>query len=80
MKDKEKIRLAVRVYLCANAGKWFNAKALSEFVNQYGFGGRYGVTTTSLSKMMDRNWLQGQGIKRQRKDRRNVWEYSVVEI
>ena len=77
MKDKEKIRLAVRVYLCANAGKWYTAKALSEFVNKFGFGGRYGVTTTSLSKMLDGNWLQSRGIKRQRRNSKNVWEYGV---
>lgn len=77
MKDKDKTRLAVRVFLCANEGKWYSAKALSEFVNRHKLGGRSGITTTSLSKMLDSNWLQSQGIKRQRKNSKNVWEYGV---
>ena len=79
MNDKEKIRLAVRVFLCANSGKWFNARALSEFVNHYGFGGRFGVTTTSLSRLLDSNWLYAQGITRKRSNNKRVWEYAVVE-
>ena len=39
MKDKEKIRFAVRVFLCANKGKMFTSKQLSDFCNEFGFGG-----------------------------------------
>ena len=79
MKDKDKTRLAVRVFLCANKGKWFNARQLMEFVNENGFGGRSGITTTGLSRLLTRTWLQQMRIKRQRVNKKNVWEYCVVE-
>ena len=79
MRDKERTRLAIRVFLCANKGKWFNARQLMEFVNLNGFGGRSGITSTSLSRLLDEKWLQQVRIKRQRVNKKNVWEYCVVE-
>ena len=78
MNDKEKMRLAIRVYLCANKGKRFTSKQLSEFLNEFGFGGRYGCTSTNVAKILNGSWLQQMGISRERKDKRNVWHYGVV--
>jgi len=77
MKDNDKIRLAVRVFLCANKGKWYNAKELCEFINFNGFGGRSGVSSIGLARLMNTSWLSKVGIRRQRKNRKNVWEYGV---
>ena len=78
MKDKDKIRFAVRVFLCANKGKMFNSKQLSDFCNEFGFGGRSGCTSANVARLLTGNWLQSQGISRERKDKRNVWHYGVV--
>lgn len=78
MKDKEKIRFAVRVFLCANKGKRFTSKQLSEFLNEFGFGGRGGCTSANVARVLTGAWLQQMGIERQRKDKRNVWQYGVV--
>ena len=77
MKDKDKIRLVVRAFLCANKGKWYSARELCEFVNVNGFGGRSGATVRSVSRMLDANWLFKVGIKRERKNNKQVWKYGV---
>ena len=79
MKDKEKIRFAVRVFLCANKGKMFTSKQLSDFCNEFGFGGRSGCTSMNVGRLLTGNWLQKMGISRRRKNNKNVWYYGVVE-
>ena len=79
MKDKEKIRFAVRVFLCANKGKMFTSKQLSDFCNEFGFGGRAGCTSANVGRLLTKMWLDRVGISRERKNRKNVWYYGVVE-
>ena len=64
MKDKDKIRFAVRVFLCANKGKRYTSKQL--------------CTSANVARLLTGNWLQSKGITRERKDKRNVWHYGVV--
>ena len=78
MNDKEKIRLAVRVFLCANKGKRYTSKQLSEFLNEFGFGGRGGCTSTNVARLLTNTWVQERGITRRRKDKKTVWEYGVI--
>ena len=78
MNVKEKMRLSIRVYLCANRGKWYTSKQLSEFLNEFGLGGRGGCTSANVARLMTSNWLQSKGIKRERKNAKNIWYYSVV--
>ena len=78
MKDKEKIRLAVRVFLCANKGKWFTSKQLSDFLNEYGFGGLAGCTSSNIGRLLTSRWVHSNGITRQRKSSKKVWYYGVV--
>ena len=77
--DKDRIRFAVRVFLCANKGKWFSGKQLSEFLNENGFGGQAGCTSANVARLLDGNWLQSQGITRERKNGKNIWWYGVVD-
>lgn len=78
MKDKEKMRLAIRVYLCANKGKRFTSKQLSSFLNEFGFGGRSGCTSANVGRVLTGAWLQKVGISRERKNSKNVWYYGVM--
>ena len=78
MNDKEKIRLVVRVFLCANKGKRYTSKQLSEFLNEYGFGGHGGCTSTNVANLLTPTWVQKMGITRERKGKRNIWHYGVV--
>ena len=78
MKDKDKMRLAIRVFLCANKGKRYTSKQLSEFLNEFGFGGRSGCTSANVGRLMAKNWIDRVGITRERKNHKNVWYYGVV--
>ena len=78
MKDKDKIRFAVRVFLCANKGKRYTSKQLSEFLNEFGFGGRSGCTSANVGRLMTSHWIDRVGITRERKNHKNVWYYGVV--
>ena len=79
MNVKEKMRLSIRVYLCANQGKWYTSKQLSEFLNEFGLGGRGGCTSMNVGRLLTGTWLQKMGISRRRKNNKNVWYYGVVE-
>lgn len=78
MKDKDKIRFAVRVFLCANKGKMFTSKQISDFCNEFGFGGRSGCTSANIGRIMNKYWLDRVGISRDRKSSRHVWYYGVI--
>ena len=75
---KKKVKLIVRTFLAANKGKSYTSKQLSEFLNEFGFGGRHGCTSANVARLLTGNWLQSKGITRERKDKRNVWHYGVV--
>lgn len=77
MKDKERIRFAIRVYLCANKGKRFTSKQLSDFCNEFGFGGRCGCTSRDVGRLLNINWLNRGGISRVRKNNKAIWYYGV---
>ena len=76
--DKDRIRFAVRVFLCANKGKWFSGKQLSEFLNENGFGGQAGCTSTNVTRALTREYRYHYGIDRQRKNGKNIWYYGVA--
>ena len=78
MKDKDKMRFAIRVFLCANKGKRFSSRQLSEFLNEFRFGGRDGCTSANVARLMNGNWLQQVGITRERKNGKNIWWYGVM--
>ena len=79
MKDKDKMRIAIRAFLCANKGKRYSSKQLSDFLNEHRFSGRFGCTSANVARLLDGNWLQSQGISRIRKNGKNIWYYGVVE-
>ena len=79
MKDKDKMRFAIRVFLCANKGKWYSSKQLSEFLNEHNFSGRFGCTSNNVARLMTSNWLFSNNIRRERKNAKNIWYYGVVE-
>jgi hypothetical protein len=78
MKAKDKMRFAIRVFLCANKGKWYSSKQLSEFLNEFGLGGRSGCTSANVARLLTSNWLFSNGISRERKNAKNIWYYGVV--
>lgn len=78
MKDKDKMRIAIRAFLCANKGKRYSSKQLSDFLNEFGFSGRFGCTSANVARLMNGNWLQQVGITRERKNGKNIWWYGVV--
>lgn len=78
MKDKDKMRIAIRAFLCANKGKRYSSKQLSDFLNEFGFSGRFGCTSANVARVMNGNWLQSQGITRERKNGKNIWWYGVM--
>ena len=78
MKDNDKARFIVKIFLTANKGKYYTSKQLCEFINGNDLGVKWGVTSTSLSKLLSADWLQSVDIKRRRKNSKNVWEYCVV--
>ena len=78
MKDKDKIRFAVRVFLCANKGKMYSSKQLSEFLNEFRLGGRSGCTSANVARALTGNWLQSKRISRERKNGKNIWYYGVI--
>ena len=77
MDDKSKARLIVKVFLNANKGKWYTAKELAEFINNHKLGVKGGVTSTSLSRIIENN-VKRCDFERRRKNNKNVWEYAVV--
>lgn len=75
--DKTKMKIVVKTYLCANKGKWFTSKQLSDFINSNKLGGRFGVTPTELTKFLNPQFLRNEGIDRDRRNTKNVWHYSI---
>ena len=77
MKDKTKLRVIVKTFLCANKGKYYTSRELCDFINSNDLATRLGVTPTSLSRFLDPALLRREGIDRERKNNRNVWYYGV---
>ena len=73
MKDKEKVKLIVKTFLCANKGKWYSSKELADFINNNKLGVKGGISPTGLSKLFH----QHDGIDRRRKNHKSVWEYGI---
>lgn len=78
MKDKAKLKIIVKTFLCANRGKWFTSRQICEFINHNDLGTRAGVTPTSLTRFLNTDFLYRERISRERKNSRNVWYYAVV--
>ena len=56
MKDKDKMRIAIRAFLCANKGKRYSSKQLSDFLNEHRFSGRFGCTSANVARLLDGNY------------------------
>lgn len=77
MKDKERIKVATRAFLCANKGKTFTSKQISEFLNEHGFGGMQGCTSANVARLMTYEYCYRYRIQRERKDSKQLWHYGV---
>ena len=74
---KKKVKLIVRTFLAANKGKSFTSKQICDFINDNGLGVRDGVMTSQIGTILDTQFCYQYGITRERKNGRNVWNYSV---
>lgn len=78
MPDKMMVRLIVKIFLLANKGKWYTSRQLCDFINSNGLISGWGVAPSSLSRYLDKNYLNREGISRERKNSKNVWHYGVM--
>ena len=74
---KKKVKLIVRTFLAANKGKSFTSKNICDFINSNNLGVRDGVMTSQIGTILDTQFCYQYGITRERKNGRNVWNYSV---
>lgn len=75
--DKTKMKIVIKTFLCANRGKWYTSKQLCDFINANNLGGRFGVTSTELTKFLNPQFLRREGIDRDRRNNKNVWHYCI---
>ena len=80
MNDKTKLKIITKTFLAANKGKWYSSRELCDFINNNNLNIRHGVTSTQLSKHLTPAFCQREGIDRQRKSGRNVWQYKVGDL
>ena len=76
---KKKVKLIVRTFLAANKGKSYTSKQICDFINENNLGIRGGVMSSEIGTVCDNTFCYQYGITRERKNGRNVWDYSVVE-
>ena len=77
---ENKAKLIIKTFLAAQPGKKFTSKQIAEFINSNNLGlGKYSITNYTVTRMIKsagpRSLLSG--IKMERTNRKNVWEFWI---